>query len=382
MSEETKYYGGTVTALGRNMIAKLLAGETLEFTRIVVGSGTMPEGVHPIDMTDLVNPVAEATTTIPEVKDGCVFLTVEYRNDMNGGLTEGFWLSEFGIYAKTEESEEILLYFATLGNSPQPVNAYKDNRIDIRRYPVTIELAVDADVQVTYNPGSFLTAEEAADLIGGMMRQAINDIVEMKTMSLTLPNVGWTPLDNDPQGYLFTYEVKNETITEAMVPNVVVNKTSQSIAAIANLCSVAETVNGGIRFWAKAQPEEEISGVLYLLERKTGHGQGSNGEGYVLPAATSTTLGGVMVLEGSGLKLDVEGRLSIDDATEEETEDLYEETTGIPSNGVVLSVPIADANTVGGVKIREGSGLMMNDGYLEIDPASPGEILPDESVVE
>lgn len=64
------YYGGTITVKGRDLITSLIAGETIEFTRIVVGSGEMPEGVEPIDMEDLVNPVAEATSTVPTVENG------------------------------------------------------------------------------------------------------------------------------------------------------------------------------------------------------------------------------------------------------------------------------------------------------------------------
>ena len=90
--QSKKYYGGTVTVDGRNLITSLMAGETIEFTRIVVGSGSMPEGVEPIDMKELVTPVAAAVSTIPVVKNGEMFLTVEYRNDLNGGLKEGLLL--------------------------------------------------------------------------------------------------------------------------------------------------------------------------------------------------------------------------------------------------------------------------------------------------
>ena len=189
------YYGGTITVKGRDLITSLIAGETIEFTRIVVGSGEMPEGVEPIDMEDLVNLVAEASSTVPTVENGVLSLVVEYRNDMNGGLKTGFWLREFGIYAKTANSEEVLLYYATLGDSPQPVNAYQDNRIDIRRYPVTIALEVDADIQVTYNPGAFITAEEAEQLVQAMVNESIAEIIGSVGTTIikdiTIPATGW-----------------------------------------------------------------------------------------------------------------------------------------------------------------------------------------------
>ena len=89
-------------------------------------------------MTELVAPVAEGTSTTPVQDGGTVYMTIEYRSDLNGGLKEGFWLREFGVYAKTAETDEILLYYATLGDSPQPVNPLKDGRVDIRRYPISI----------------------------------------------------------------------------------------------------------------------------------------------------------------------------------------------------------------------------------------------------
>lgn len=95
------YYGGTVTVAGRNLITSLMAGKTIEFTRIMVGSGAMPEGVEPIDMVALVTPVAEGVSSVPTVENGVLSMVVEYRNDLNGGLQEGFWLREFGVFAKT-----------------------------------------------------------------------------------------------------------------------------------------------------------------------------------------------------------------------------------------------------------------------------------------
>ncbi len=192
------YYGGTVTVAGRNLITSLMAGKTIEFTRIMVGSGAMPEGVEPIDMVTLVTPVAEGVSSVPTVENGVLSMVVEYRNDLNGGLQEGFWLREFGVFAKTEDTEEILLYYATLGDSPQPVNAYKDNRIDIRRYPISIALELDADVQITYNPGAFITSAEAEELVRTMVQEAISGVGTAIIKDITIPHTGWTWQEENP----------------------------------------------------------------------------------------------------------------------------------------------------------------------------------------
>jgi len=355
------YYGGTITVQGRNLITSLLAGETIEFTRILVGSGAMPEGVEPIDMTELVAPVAEAVSTIPFVDNGEMSLTVEYRNDLNGGLKEGFWLREFGIFAKTDETEEILLYYATLGDSPQPVNAYQDNRIDIRRYPVVIALALDADIQVTYNPGSFITSEEAHGLIGAMVKKAMEGVGSITVQKILIPSQGWKSVPENEQvdEHVMYIDVVCEDALAEHYPNVALEHASLQIAKNAGLSPTMEALDGVLRFWSKTAPTQDLKGTLSLVGENLNvditvgepGNIGGGGGNYVLPVATETVLGGVKIQSGSGLKIDGEGYLGIDAATDEEADDLYEETTGIPSSGVVIGLPVADEDTLGGVLV-------------------------------
>ncbi len=308
------YYGGTITVKGRDLITSLIAGETIEFTRIVVGSGEMPEGVEPIDMEALVEPVAEATSTVPTVENGVLSLVVEYRNDMNGGLKTGFWLREFGIFARTTNSEEILLYYATLGDSPQPVNAYQDNRIDIRRYPVTIALEVDADIQVTYNPGAFITAEEAAQLIQSMVSDALTEIVSNMSSTIikdiTIPATGWA-LDPDfdesgeagEDSYRYRVEVAMDEATADHFPDVALHKSALHTANEVGFCPTAQSLAGVLRFWAKKEPDEDMAATIALLSSGSG-GSSGGGEAYVLPVATKTQLGGVKIGRGIGVTAD------------------------------------------------------------------------------
>ena len=71
-----------------------------------------------------------------------------------------------------------------------------------------------------------------------------------------------------------------------------------------------------MRLWAKAKPTEDLKGTLTLLFEN-----GANPAR--LPTATDSILGGVRVKDGSGLAIDAEGNLSIKAATPEEVIDLY-----------------------------------------------------------
>lgn len=111
-------YGFTPTNAGRGLIASLLAGQTLTITRAMVGSGK-PDSLEAMAaLTDLVAPVAQATSTTPIRTEDAVSLTVEYRSDMNGGLQEGFAINEYGLFAKTAESAETLIFYGCLGDHP------------------------------------------------------------------------------------------------------------------------------------------------------------------------------------------------------------------------------------------------------------------------
>ena len=330
------YYGGTITVKGRDLITSLIAGETIEFTRIIVGSGEVPEGVEPIDMEDLVKPVAEATSTVPTVENGVLSLVVEYRNDMNGGLKTGFWLREFGIYARTANSEEILLYYATLGDSPQPVNAYQDNRIDIRRYPVTIALEVDADIQVTYNPGAFITAEEAAQLIQSMVNDAITEIVSNMSSTIikdiTIPAAGWAlaqdldePGEAGEDDYRYYVDVAVAEASDDHFPDVALHNSALHTANEAGFCPTAQSLAGILRFWAKKEPAEDMAATIALLSSSSGGSSGGGGA-YVLPVATKTRLGGVKI--GDNISVTADGTISATGASVSEDDMASSTETG------------------------------------------------------
>ena len=157
--------GFTITKQGWHLLAKLLAGDKLEISKIMVGSGKVPEGVNPGEITELVRPVALATSTVPQVADKQVSFIVEYRNDLNGGLAEGFWLNEFGVYANDPDNGEILLYYATMGDYPQYVAAYNGQAVDVRRYPVVIALSECYNVELKPPAGAWVTFEELAETL-------------------------------------------------------------------------------------------------------------------------------------------------------------------------------------------------------------------------
>lgn len=152
-------YGFLIPKVGIGLLTTLLAGETLTITRCMVGSGKVPEGVEPSALTDLVQPVAQATSTVPLVTKNQIDMTVEYRNDLNGGLETGFYLSEFGVFARNQAGAEVMIYYACFDDHPQWVQAHTGGAVEVRRFPIAVGVSNAVEVHLDYHADAFMTAE-------------------------------------------------------------------------------------------------------------------------------------------------------------------------------------------------------------------------------
>ena len=65
-----------------------------------------------------------------------VNMIVEYRSDLNGGLQEGFWIGEFGIFGKVANGAETMIGYGSPGR-PQAVRERLRGRGRPGRAPVS-----------------------------------------------------------------------------------------------------------------------------------------------------------------------------------------------------------------------------------------------------
>ena len=310
-------YGFTPTNAGRGLLASLLAGQTLTITRAMVGSGK-PDSLEAMAaLTDLVAPVARATSTTPVRTGDAVSLTVEYRSDMNGGLQEGFSINEYGLFAKTADSAETLIFYGCLGDHPQWVYPYSPGVApDVRDYPVTIQISSEVNVQISFHADAFITAEEAQALLESMVQQAAGaDILD-----ITIPAGGWAW--EEGQDFPCTVQVSVPAARASHYPVVTIHPDSLDTAFRAGLCPAVQAEDGALRFWARRWPAGDLAATV-LLQRRSGGGAAGGGD-YVLPPATQTTLGGVKI--GENIHVTDDGKISVEDipepATDEEIRDI------------------------------------------------------------
>ena len=184
----TAPYGFAVTVDGLDLIATLLIPEQLRITRVMVGSGRAAPGADLANFTDLIAPIAQATSTVPSVKDRVVQFAIEYRNDMNGGLPTGFWLNEYGVFAIHPTKGEILLYYGTLGNYPEWMFAFGPGMLNVRRYPVSIGFTNDVEVVIEYPTVAFMTADDVDNYFRKVALPIVWNTVELSARSIPKVN--------------------------------------------------------------------------------------------------------------------------------------------------------------------------------------------------
>ena len=105
-----------ITTAGLIVLAKGVAGQKINYTKIVLGDGYLEEGQTPRTLTGVVSP--KATVDITKLKingDGTVAVGGIFPN---GDETEGFYYRELGLYAEDPDPEvgEVLYCYGNCGD--------------------------------------------------------------------------------------------------------------------------------------------------------------------------------------------------------------------------------------------------------------------------
>lgn len=97
----------SITVKGLNVIAKLVAGSTLQFTRIAIGDGAMPSDKTPLTVTDLTNKLFDVTIQSVTSSNGQATVMGTFSNE---DKETGFFYRELGLFAKDPETQAEFLY--------------------------------------------------------------------------------------------------------------------------------------------------------------------------------------------------------------------------------------------------------------------------------
>lgn len=175
--------GTVITKKGLQLIAKLVAsGTALTFTRVSVGTGSVPAGYDPGNMTDLNNYKMDGSIS------SCSFLGDEASIIMqisSLGVETGFTITETGLFATDPDEGEILYSYLDLSKDPQYV--YEENSAISKFVEMTLVVKVGTVERVTaqLNPHSLLTRD------GDISDTSINELEPIDT-KYPIPAAGET----------------------------------------------------------------------------------------------------------------------------------------------------------------------------------------------
>ncbi len=148
MADDIK--GMILTENGRNLLAQAMTGKTLTFTRAFIGDGIAQSNTDLSKITSLISPKKElAIQSITKTSQiGTCEIVLEISNQ---NLTQGFFVNEYGVFAKIDNEAEILYCYRNTGANLQFLPG--DNGVDLIHFTLSVVtvIAQAQNVQAVIN---------------------------------------------------------------------------------------------------------------------------------------------------------------------------------------------------------------------------------------
>ena len=154
----------SVTVQGLNVIAKLIAGDTLEFTRIAVGDGAMPSDKTPLTVTDLTNKLFDVDiTSVLNNGNASATVTGVFNNE---NCEVGFFYRELGLFAIDPDTEQEILYcYGNAGADAEWISPSGGSSIIEKEVKIETIIGNAANVTAQIKSGIYPTVNEVKDYI-------------------------------------------------------------------------------------------------------------------------------------------------------------------------------------------------------------------------
>lgn len=151
--------GTVLTTKGQRLIAKLLGAKgALEFTRAAVGSGTLQKGVSAESLIGLLDPKMDANISAYGIENDQAYVTAQVSSE---GVTEGFLVTEVGIFAKDPDEGEILYAYMDISTDPTYIYAAGTGNIaKLAEFQLYVLIGQLKSVTAVITPGSFVSKSE------------------------------------------------------------------------------------------------------------------------------------------------------------------------------------------------------------------------------
>lgn len=152
----------SITVAGLGIISRLVAGSTLEFTRIAIGDGAMPSDKTPLTVTDLTNRLFDVDINSVESEGtGSATVSGVFSNE---DKEVGFFYRELGLFAKDPATgKEVLYCYGNAAADAEWISPSGASSIIEKEVKITTLVGNAETVTAEIKSGIYATKEELAE---------------------------------------------------------------------------------------------------------------------------------------------------------------------------------------------------------------------------
>lgn len=172
-----------LTKQGLKLQAKVDAGNAMQLTKCRLGSGTIGSGQQLEDLTELVVPVQTLPIASVTYSDDSHAVIISAVTD-NSTVTTGYYLREFGIYAKDPDDGEIL-YAVASDSEPDFIPAKGTSTVISQEIGVALTFANAANVTAAVNTSATATIS----YVNTYVTNAVADLKDMTGATISRDGV-------------------------------------------------------------------------------------------------------------------------------------------------------------------------------------------------
>lgn len=220
----------TLTNAGQALQTKVLAGETLTFTRIALGDGQL-NGQPIAPLTALIS--QKATVEVDSVRVVNTTTAQAAGFFSNADISTGFWWRETGLFAQDPDVGEILYGYTNAGDAGDYIPTVADTRIEKYIY-CSIAVANADSVNITIPSSDTYIPMSQKGAAGGVA---------------TLDSGGKVPMEQLPAGQnsgLATLGT-NGKLSDGQVPSAEkVSYTNPALSSVSNVKQALDALKNGL----------------------------------------------------------------------------------------------------------------------------------------
>lgn len=182
--------GTVITNKGLILITKLLAaGATLEFTRVAVGTGSIPSGYDPHNMAALASYRMDGAISgygVDPDHNDIAFVVMQISSI---GIESGFAITEAGVFAKDPNEGEILYAYLDLTEDPQYIYAEGEAISKFAEITLNVLIGEIQSVTAIISPNALVRNSEFNAALA-----RINENIDSlhKIRQVLIPESGWS----------------------------------------------------------------------------------------------------------------------------------------------------------------------------------------------